>query len=55
MVLSEALVRAAKRGDRAVVAAYLESGGGVNDVDGNGQEHTLLLFALWGSDSYCGD
>ena len=48
MVLSEALVRAARRGDKAVVAPWLESGGGVDDVDGEGMERTLLLCAAWG-------
>ena len=47
MVLCRELVLAARRGDKAFVAAWLESGGGVNvPIDRN--ERSLLLFVTYG-------
>ncbi len=40
--------RAAKHGQADIVAAWLESGGGINDVDGGGFEGTMLLHATHG-------
>jgi ankyrin repeat protein len=56
MVLPKEVRRAARRGQTDVVAAWLESGGDVDDVDvGNGKERTLLLWAAWGSGSHSGE
>ena len=48
MVLPQHVKRAAQLGQGDIVAAWVESGGGVDDVDGDGKERTLLIWATVG-------